>query len=148
MKYHIKERKWEVMFAKLSKIKGVHVKNEDKLLRFIEGAWYVLRSGCQWRLLSIDYGCWRAIHMRFKYWSKKGIWSHLFDSVIDEPDTGAVMIDATIVRAHACSARYKKDSGDQECLGQSKGGFTTKIHALLDALGNPLKFILTPRSKT
>ncbi|GFY38746.1 transposase [Trichonephila inaurata madagascariensis] len=26
----------------------------------------------------------------------------------------------------------------------SKGGFTTKIHALVDALGNPLKFILTP----
>jgi len=29
-------------------------------------------------------------------------------------------------------------------LGRSKGGFTTKIHALVDALGNPLKFILSP----
>ena len=28
-------------------------------------------------------------------------------------------------------------------LGRSKGGFSTKIHALVDALGNPLKFILT-----
>jgi len=55
-----------------------------------------------------------------------------------------VMIDATIVRAHACSAGYKKDSQDENALGRSKGGFTTKIHALVDALGNPLKFILTP----
>jgi len=28
-------------------------------------------------------------------------------------------------------------------LGRSKGGFTTKIHAITDGLGNPLDFILT-----
>ncbi len=61
-----------------------------------------------------------------------------------EPDLEAVIIDGTIIRAHPCSAGYTKDSKDQEALGRSKGGFTTKIHALVDALGNPLKFILTP----
>ena len=89
------------------------------------------------------YGHWRSIHMRFKEWSRKGIWQRLFESML-EADDEAVMIDATIVRAHACSAGYKKDSATQEELGRSKGGFTTKIHALVDALGNPLKFILTP----
>ncbi len=54
------------------------------------------------------------------------------------------MIDGTIIRAHACSAGYKKNSGGQEALGRSRGGFSTKIHALVDALGNPLKFMLTP----
>jgi transposase len=29
-------------------------------------------------------------------------------------------------------------------MGRSKGGLTTKIHALVDALGNPLRFLLTP----
>ena len=28
-------------------------------------------------------------------------------------------------------------------MGRSRGGFSTKIHALTDALGNPLKFVLT-----
>lgn len=28
-------------------------------------------------------------------------------------------------------------------LGRSRGGFTSKIHILVDALGNPLRFILT-----
>ena len=52
------------------------------------------------------------------------------------------MIDATIVRAHACAAGY----GEQnfEGLGRSVGGFTSKIHAKVDALGNPLQFIITP----
>ena len=30
-----------------------------------------------------------------------------------------------------------------EALGRSKGGFTTKLHAAVDALGNPVRFILT-----
>ena len=29
-------------------------------------------------------------------------------------------------------------------MGRSRGGFSTKIHAVVDGLGNPLKFILTP----
>jgi transposase len=55
----------------------------------------------------------------------------------------AIMLDATIIRVHACSSGYKKDSQDQEALGRSKGGFTTKIHTVVYDLGNPLKFILT-----
>ena len=60
----------------------------------------------------------------------------------DDQDLEYLSIDATIVRAHACSAGY----GDQEKqgLGRSKGGFTTKIHAKVDALGNPLKLLITP----
>lgn len=32
----------------------------------------------------------------------------------------------------------------EEGLGRSCGGFSTKIHAVCDALGNPLRFIVTP----
>ena len=76
-------------------------------------------------------------------WCEKGILERLLKYTQD-PDLEVHMIDGTIVRAHACSAGYKKNSGAQEALGRSKGGFTTKIHALVDALGNPLKFTLTP----
>lgn len=49
-----------------------------------------------------------------------------------------------VVTGPACSAGYGKDSQAEESLGRSRGGLTTKIHALVDGLGNPLKFILTP----
>jgi transposase len=39
--------------------------------------------------------------------------------------------------------RRRKKRGENQALGRSHGGFTTKIHASCDALGNPLKFILT-----
>jgi len=50
------------------------------------------------------------------------------------------MVDATIVRAHACASGDRNQ--ENEGLGRSKGGFTTKIHALVDALGQVLKCIL------
>ncbi len=39
--------------------------------------------------------------------------------------------------------RRSKRGQKNQALGRSCGGFTTKIHALCDALGNPLRFILT-----
>jgi len=41
--------------------------------------------------------------------------------------------------------RSHKKSGGQEAqaLGRSRGGFSTKIHIAVDALGNPLRLLLT-----
>ena len=110
---------------------------------FIEAIWFIVRSGCQWRLLPNYYGNWRAVHRRFKRWVSFGIWEQLMQHVQENPDLELTMLDTTIIRAHACSSGYGKDSQSRQALGRSKGGFTTKIHALVDALGNPLKFILT-----
>nr|WP_251951793.1 IS5 family transposase [Salinibacter ruber] len=40
--------------------------------------------------------------------------------------------------------RPKKGDPDAEALGRSRGGFSTKIHVVCDALGNPLEIALTP----
>jgi transposase len=38
----------------------------------------------------------------------------------------------------------KKSTAEEQALGRSRGGFSTKLHAAVDALGNPLGFTLTP----
>jgi hypothetical protein len=38
MEYYIKEREWEVIFSKLQTTKGIHVKNEFKVRKFIESS--------------------------------------------------------------------------------------------------------------
>ena len=52
------------------------------------------------------------------------------------------MIDSTIVRAHQHSAGAQK-TGEDQAIGRSRGGLSTKVHAQLDALGNPVGFFLT-----
>ena len=44
------------------------------------------------------------------------------------------------------SAGARKTSGPQ-AIGITRGGLNTKIHALCDALGNPLRFLLTPSQR-
>ena len=39
--------------------------------------------------------------------------------------------------------RGAKKNGEDQAIGRSRGGLTTKIHALADALGKPIKLILT-----
>jgi transposase len=43
--------------------------------------------------------------------------------------------------APACGR--EKGGQTDEALGRSRGGFSTKIHILVDALGNPVEFLLT-----
>ena len=37
----------------------------------------------------------------------------------------------------------KKNENNDEGLGRSRGGFSSKIHCIVDGLGNPVDFILT-----
>ena len=50
---------------------------------------------------------------------------------------------ALCARIRARQGRQKNGGQDAQALGRSRGGFSTKIHAKVDGLGNPLRFILT-----
>jgi len=140
-KEYINEAAWSKIFCFLRSCKNIYTGNEARCKKFMEAIFWMARTGAQWRELHEKYGKWNSVYWRFNAWSKKFIWDTLLKFCASDPDLEYVMIDATIVRAHACAAGY----GDQESqgLGRSKGGFTSKIHAQVDALGNPLKIIIT-----
>lgn len=52
-------------------------------------------------------------------------------------------IDGAYVRVHQDGAPSLQSSED-ECVGTSRGGRSSKIHALVDLRGRPLKLIITP----
>ncbi|MDE4992558.1 IS5/IS1182 family transposase, partial [Francisella tularensis subsp. holarctica] len=79
-------------------------------------------------------GKYRSIQKRFNYWCDKDIFSRLF-KYVQNPQLQEVMLDSTIARAHDSATGYDKD--DNQAIGRSLGGITTKIHAMTDALGNP-----------
>ena len=66
----------------------------------------------------------------------------VFEIMSRDADNEFVMLDATVVRAHQHSAGAKKD-GEDQAIDRSRGGLTTKIHAAVDALGNPVALSLT-----
>ncbi len=60
-----------------------------------------------------------------------------------QADMTHIMIDGTYVHAHKHSAGARHSSGANQALGRSRGGFTSKIHAVVDALGYLIGFTIT-----
>lgn len=81
MKYYIDSNAWEQILDFLRQIKDIHTEDEITLTQFVEGILFMVRSGCQWRLLPSSYGCWCSVHRRFKRWVDRGIWEQLMQYV-------------------------------------------------------------------
>ena len=111
---------------------------------FVDAVLYRYRTGIPWRDLPERFGVWKNVHRRFSRWAEKGLWEILLHHLTPEADREYAMIDSTIVRAHQHSAGAQGRDPDRQAIGRSRGGLTTKIHALVEALGNPTGFVLTP----
>src|SRR6478752_4074976 len=110
---------------------------------FVEAVLYRYRAGIPWRDLPERFGDCKNVHRRFSRWAKSGVWQRVFERLAGDADTEYAMIDSTIVRAHQHSAGAPKTVGEDQAIGRSRGGLSTKIHTLVDALGNPIGFHLT-----
>ncbi|MFC7543470.1 IS5 family transposase [Siccirubricoccus deserti] len=109
---------------------------------FLEAVLWRVRTGSPWRDLPGEFGRWNSVFQRFRRWVKGGIFERVFACLSGEPDFEYALIDGTIVTAHqkASGARGTRS----QAIGRSRGGLTTKIVALVDALGNLVRFILLP----
>ncbi len=139
----ISDEEWQTIHPILAVHKHVRMASEAACRAFLVAVLWVLRSGAQWRLLPTEHGQWNSVFKRFSRWCRHGVWEALHTGCVHLPDLQSILIDSTVIRAHPCAAGAAKSSADAEALGRSRGGFGTKIHAITDALGNPLNFVLT-----
>ena len=142
-RHELSSIQWQVIHQILQTLPQVRVGNEARCLAFLNAVVWILRSGTQWRLLPESHAHWNSVFKRFSRWCDKGVWNEIHARCVDQPDLQAVFIDSTVIRAHACAAGAAGSCAENEALGRSCGGFGTKIHAVTDAPGNPLDFILT-----
>jgi len=147
--YAISDAKWIKIKDLLPGREGTVGTTAKNNRLFIDAILYRYRTGMPWRALPKEFGDFRVVHLRFSRWSKKGIWKQIFSQLIDDADYEYEMIDSTVVRAHQHSAGALKtlqENGlpNNQAIGRSVGGLSTKIHAMVDALGNPTRFCLTP----
>jgi putative transposase len=104
MEAFIRADQFERVYGLLRQESKIHTREREKVRRFLEAVFWVDRSGAQWRFLPAEYGEWNSVYKRFARWDDLGVWGRLLAGVADDPDLQAVLIDATVVRAHACAA--------------------------------------------
>jgi putative transposase len=96
---------------------------------------YLLRTGCQWRLLPHDLSPWEKGYYYFSQWRDDGTWERLNRelrievrvSVGKEPEPSAAILDSQSVKATEMSLLRGYDAGKK-----IKG---LKRHLLVDTLG-------------
>ena len=64
-------------------------------------------------------------------------------SVVGERRRQRIHDDRRLYRARSRAQCWRSKNGPQ-AIGRSRGGLTTKIYALVDALGNPVELMFTP----
>lgn len=103
----IEDSAFERMYEYLRSERNIHTGDKQKVRRFLEAIYWMARSGAQWRMLPSEYGYWNSVYRRFEDWSDKGIWRRMFHYFSRDKDMEWLMIDSTIVRAHACAVGGK-----------------------------------------
>ena len=122
-----------------NKPRGVPRVNDRRVLN---GIFWVLRSGAPWRDLPEAFGPYTTCYNRFVRWRRAGVWGRIIDALAATHDAAVQMIDTSIVRVHqhgACITRNQRQS-----MGKSRGGLTSKIHAVVDSNGLPVRLALSP----
>jgi transposase len=109
----------------------------------MEGILWRLRTGAPWRDLPTELGSWSTVFNFFNRWSQKGLWKLVFERLRGELDDEWNFLDSSYVKVHQHAAGAAGTTRAEECIGKSRGGNTSKVHARCDAHGNPVEFILT-----
>ena len=81
-------------------------------------------------------------YRRFSRWCDAGVFQTLHEHFHDAGDISGILIDSTIVRAHASASGLPKKRRTRSTSTRARGGFTTKLNLSLSDACIPLRFIL------
>lgn len=138
MRYELTDYEWTAIKPMLpNKPRGVPRVNDRRVLN---GIFWVLRSGAPWRDLPGAFGPYTTCYNRFVRWRRAGVWSRIIDALAATQDAAVQMIDTSIVRVHQHGACIKRNQ--RQLMGRSRGGLTSKIHAVVDANGEDQRCVV------
>lgn len=122
-RHDISDGKWNVIAPHLPGQVGQWGGIAKDNRTFINGVFWILRTGAPWRDLPPVYGKWGTVHQRFRRWRDGGVWEKVLEQLIDDPDYEWLMIDAGHIKVHPHAAGAV---GGNQGMGKTKGGLTPK----------------------
>ena len=108
----------------------------------VNAIFYVLRSGCAWRMLPHDFDAWQTVYGYFRQWRKDGLWAQM-NAVLREavriqegrePEPSAAIMDSQTIKMSAVKGERGYD-GAKHITGR-------KRHILVDVLGLLLEVVV------
>jgi transposase len=107
---------------------------------------YVLQSGCQWRLLPLEFGKKSTVHGTFMRWVRAGIFQKIVEKMAQsyEESRGRFGIWYAIDTS-SCKAPFASTWGGKNPTDRAK--FGVKKHIIIDQRGAPMAISVGPANE-
>ncbi|MCG6154620.1 IS5 family transposase [Rubinisphaera margarita] len=137
------DRQWKLIrgfLRRLSK-RGAPRKYDYRVI--INAVFFVVKAGCQWRMLPREFPHWKAVYQLFYRWRNSGVWERIHDTLrmkvrdLDgkRPKPTAAIIDSQ-------SVKTTHIAGDERGYDSGKKINGRKRHIVVDTLGLLLAVIV------
>ena len=127
----VTDNQWEIIESCLPKTKMTGRPGLNPRMVF-NAILFVLESGAKWRYIPKEYGNWNSIFHKFRKWIEAGVFEKILQSLVENSRKYYLLeMDSTFCKVHQDATGAIKKLGSQS-IGVSRGGKTTKIHALVN----------------
>jgi transposase len=107
----------------------------------LDALFYRLRNAGPWRDLPDGFGPWRTIYGWYQQLARQGIWERLLRRLACRSKSRIRLVDGTHVVVHQCAAN-PAGGARKQAMDRTRGVRNTKIMALTDGRGLPVKLLL------
>ena len=138
----LSDNEWEVIKPYIPPQSNRGRKRVHSYREILNAIFYLLRSGCSWRMLPHEFPHWKTVYHYFRFWRLNGFWEHM-NTVLRtelriangrEPEPSAAILYSQFVKTTETPRVRGYDAGKK-----IKG---RKRHILVDTTGLLLKVIV------
>lgn len=140
---NISDSQWAI----ISKFLDIERSRKYDLREVMNGILYLVKTGCQWRMLPKDFPEWTMVYYYFSTWKKKGLLEEIHTFLVEKvrlsvgksEDPSVGIIDAQSVKNTLVSSENKGFDAGKKIKG-------IKRHIIVDTLGLILSVIIQDAS--
>jgi putative transposase len=130
----VTNRQWQLLRQLLPRRSSLGRRPIDRR-RVVNAILYVVRTGCQWRMLPKDFPKWSTVYGIFWKWRNAGVWQKLHDALRAKTRLAAGKKSTPTVAIVDSQSIRTAEGGEQRGYDAAKSITGRKRHVAVDTLG-------------